>query len=494
MKNARKLISIIVTTIMMIIIVSPSVTTEAKVKKTKNYDPYRVVYGEKSRKTIKSKKTDTQGDRLVMNGSQLASSGEGFYYDCALSNPTLDDILPYLTYLFYTEDECLIFPSETNPVDIINAAYEWPSKYGNYRITEMFYPGMSIFQMGVFTFTNSAGDHLGSTKYHEILIEYTDEETKAIKECKRIADMLKEKYPNAKNEDYMQYAADYLISISTYKTKTYDMYQLLFENVGNCQAYTDCMDWIAKWLYIPDTQVNNQSINHTWNMFRGSDGQLWVIDATNEYKAVHKSSADPEKFRSIDYEAAELYLMSLEEKIIGYRDNRPKIPSTIYQTYNKRTDTSVSTGPAIIVSPTPTPTQEPTPTDILEPIPENTVNIGQKSDPGTIEIVDDDEGNLIVRRIYEPDEVHVVYADIGSDKIYLEFSDIKLGRYSIRYRTIDENWVTIPDAGTTGKWTLRYLAPNMVYYVQVKNVLYGDGGWNNDGEWSKVYKITTYPK
>lgn len=492
MKNARKLISIIVTTIMMITIVSPSVTTEAKTKKTKTYDPYRVIYGETTKKTIRKKKTDVQNDRLVMNGSQMEGIGVGFYYDCDLANPSLDDLLPYLTYLFYKEDECLVFPKETNPINIINAAYEWPSKYGNYRVTEMFYPGMTSFQSRTFSFVDEAtGDHVGSTSFHEIFVDYTDEETKAINECKRIAETLKEKYPNAKNEEYMQYAADYLISISTYKTKTYDMHQLLFENIGNCQAYTDCMDWIAKWLGIPDTQVNNQSINHTWNMFRGSDGQLWFIDATNEYKAVHKSSADPSKFRSVDYEQAELFLMSLEEKIISYKNNRPTIPSKTYQTYNGRINTSTTSGSAITVSPTTTTTPTPSP---VEEVPKDTIDIGKKSDPGTIEIVDDDEGNLIVRRIYEPEEVHVVYAEIGSDKIYLEFSDIKLGRYSIRYRTADENWVTVPDAGTTGRWTLRYLAPNTVYYVQIKNVLYGDGGWSNDGEWSKVYKITTYPK
>lgn len=246
----------------------------------------------------------------------------GYYVD------DVDTLFRSVSYLYYGHADKIIYLDDNTYPLSFNRLEEWPldNVYSNYSIYEMFYP-CYLHAMQTYDTVNNS---METRVIPMMMLYYTTEELKVYKRCKRIADKIKSVKPSATNETYMEMISEYLLNNTEYNVRKYNAYQLLFEGDGNCTAYSDVTDCIAKFLGIPCVQVDSDLRNHMWNMFRGSDGNLYFIDVTNGYKAESiysygKHYVEPE------YLEAEIKLLEYEEGIMAqYNDIENKPTSYIF--------------------------------------------------------------------------------------------------------------------------------------------------------------------
>ena len=246
-------------------------------------------------------------------------------------------LLESVSYLFYGHTSCVEYMPDNQYIYQLEYLEDWPldGVYTNYTTHEMFYP-FHLFM----TQELRQDKELKVIYVPKATVTYDNTELYVMKYCKKIADAIQKKYPDATNQEKMSVAAAYLRSISKYSHSKYKAYNLLKNGEGNCTAYSDCIDCIAKFLYIPSVQVDSDKENHMWNIFIGSDGDIYQIDATNGYEPEKGTLISTAHFAQFEYRDTELKLLAYEDTLIALYlalENKPSsyifdnasVPSTI---------------------------------------------------------------------------------------------------------------------------------------------------------------------
>lgn len=270
--------------------------------------------------SISSIGINNSGDqRIIAEAKRSYKISSDYVYDT-------DSMLKSVSYIFYGHTDCVEYPSGNDYALSLEHIEDWPKNgiYSNYTIREIFYP-LHLYMKYDISMPNK--DSMEYIVMPQVTATYSDEELYVMKVCKKIAEYISSEYAGWSNEDLMNAVSEYLREISVYNIKKYDAYSLLKNGEGNCTAYSDCMDIIAKYLYIPCAQVNSIEYNHMWNIFIGSDGNVYQIDATNSYYA-EKMGYRWTKFPSYEYPDTEEKLLMYEQRIIELYKGLNNKPTT----------------------------------------------------------------------------------------------------------------------------------------------------------------------
>ena len=422
------------------------------------------------------------------------------------------ELYSYLRGMYYNEDCFLIIGGDEFK------KFEYPDEWGydgqfvNWQPLEVFMPGISIISYEIFKMLNVDNIQVGEVPFTVFMMEYDEDDIAVIQRCKEIATAIKNQYGIYGDLECAKQLKDYLLSISKYNKRNYEMYQLLFEGQGNCQAYTDAFDTIMKFMDIPCTTVESMDYNHAWDIFY-ADGKVYKVDVTNNWgpDLLEDTSS---KIYEMDYPEVESKILDIERNIIlADRIDLKKVEFEVNDISDNPLEglptmqpiqvVSVTTGSAITVTPTPIPTPTPTPsltlptqtptltpTPTVEPVPTDTVNLGITNAPGQVTIADEDEANTIFAHKRTPTKIDISRLDIGSKEITVYCTPSEYGgTYHVFYRRADQDWVA--SSNKTGIHNLLGLKPDTTYYIKVRNVIKDYDGTVLVGEWSKVYKVTT---
>lgn len=386
---------------------------------------------------------------------------------------TVDEYLAYLSgYMFF---DTIKGESDTSAImqrkNDLAGFMDWPYKgeYLNYKIQELFFPGILIM-------TEHSEYEMIDNQYTEFVSTQIGFETSNIETNKAVMQRCKELAASVTgntNQEKMANIGAILRNIANYETNIYQSEYLLFNGKGNCNAFMEVTDIIARYLGIPCGMVGNDEMNHGWNIFIGSDGQIYEIDNTptwNNDPALLGSLINHKQF---DEQETELLLLSLDRKMIELHGNigfmQPSVPPSTEEQDKQ-----------------PEPETKPEPE--VKPEPETKPEQNEETTPPKEETATKPDGS---NGIPVPQIVSITSEKTGWMTVTV--SSTMNGKFNVRYKSPkDRDWMAYTT--TKEKDDTLFLRSGETYTVQVRLCRYDIRTGYNYGdiysEWSEPQEIT----
>lgn len=396
-----------------------------------------------------------------------------------------DELLACLAPLMLYEKTSINLDMSNYPTRLPNlgAIQEWPEDgdYVNYTIDELFWPG-SLSLEEDYDFIGEDCIEYSNVSYGQ---KSLDDDLKVMQRCRELASQVK----GSTNQEKMASIIGILRNIGTYEKHKSEPYDLLLNGSGNCMAFSGAVDCIARYLGIPCGEVSSDAMCHEWNIFIGSDGQIYEMDATNQINpGLLGTTKVSEHYGSMDYQETEIQLLNYDRRILELHgtvvpppvDNVPtptpapteeEIPE---ETPNQEETASDNT----LTTTTPSSTEQEqvtlTPSQQQETQPDN--NSSQQTAPL---IAPTEEPTNGTTGLSVP-QIESITPGIGEMTVVVSGAI----KYEVRYkRSNKNNWMSYTT--TDSSFLTMGLRSGQTYYVQARSV---QGSQYSD--WTPVYQVT----
>ena len=368
----------------------------------------------------------------------------------------------------------------------------WPmdGSISNFTIDELFWPCDINMR--------STYDFIGEDCVDYSILFFSssqyDNGAKVMQRCRELAANV----TGSTNQEKMASIVDLLNSIGTYQEKTYDSYDLLFNGKGNCMAFSNSVDCIARWLGIPCGEVCKG--NHGWNIFIGSDGQVYEVDATNKiYPGLMGTTRVSEVYGEIEYKDTELQLLEYDRKLLEYHGASELPPPTEIVPTPTPQDDQEQPSEQPEDNPQPTednnetvsdndiPTENPNPTEEVTPTPSPTP---QQEETKPEESTEQQTTAPITAPTNATTETTtttlavptIVSITPGQGSMTVDVSGAV--KYEVRYRRSNRNnWMSYTT--TNASFLSMGLLSGQTYYIQARAVQ-----GNKYSDWTPLYQVT----
>lgn len=398
---------------------------------------------------------------------------------------SLDDFLACLAPLMLYETTSINLDMSNYPLENLDAIQEWPEDgdYVNYTISELFWPG-SLFLEQEYDFIGEECIEYSRVSYGESGL---DDELKVMQRCKELASQVS----GSTNQEKMASIIGILHNIGTYEKHKSEPYDLLFNGSGNCMAFSGAVDCIARYLGIPCGEVSNDAMCHEWNIFIGSDDQIYEMDATNQINpGLLGTTKVSEYYGSMDYQETEIQLLNYDRRILELHgtvvpppvDDVPtQVPTPTKEETPGETPEETPTQEKTVSDNTPIPIpssteQEqvtPTPSQQQETQPDN--NSSQQTAPL---IAPTEEPTNVTTGLSVP-QIESITPGIGEMTVVVSGAI----KYEVRYKRSNRNsWMSYTT--TDSSFLTMGLRSGQTYYVQARSV---QGSQYSD--WTPVYQV-----